>query len=151
MLLIFLNFLLFGCDLTRDALKTTLRGLSPFRHAPSPSYLQRHNSHHTIIKQINKSRYPGLLGVEVNMAVEDNAHPVLNQELMNGAEPARTVLAEAFASVCVASTPFVVQRGLDPAEALVVHATNQVMDEDEFEGRPAGFQRALEWLTLLRA
>jgi hypothetical protein len=85
------------------------------------------------------------------MAVEDNAHPVLNQELMNGAEPARTVLAEAFASVCVASTPFVVQRGLDPAEALVVHATNQVMDEDEFEGRPAGFQRALEWLTLLRA
>ena len=85
------------------------------------------------------------------VTVEDDAHVVLHEQLMNGLGPAGTVLLEAIGAVGVPAAPFVERRGFRPAAALAVSAADQMMDEDEFELRLAGFERALEPLILFRA
>ena len=61
-----------------------------------------------------------LLGVEMIVAVEDNAHFILYQKLMYGRRPARTVLLETIRAVGIPAAPFEKRHGLNAATALVV-------------------------------
>ena len=89
-----------------------------------------------------------LFGIQMVMAVEYGGHAILNQQLVDWHRPSGPLCGEACGAVRVKPTPLVERSGLDAAAHLSVESADQVVHEDEFEGRGGVGECLLEPLIL---